>query len=235
MTTTWNARTASCLLGLAALAAPPALAADAKHPAVVELFESQGCSSCPPANANLIALADRPDILALTFAVDYWDRLGWKDTFAKPKFTDRQYEYASALKHSDVFTPQVVVNGRIDGVGATPGEMESLAAQTDRGDSGPSLVIKGGAVHIGAGKAPANGADVWLAFYDPRVLEVDVTRGENAGHTLAHRNIVRDLVLLGHWSGEAAQFPLPAAGADTARAVLVQTSGLGPILAATKG
>src|SRR5580698_2329765 len=92
-------------------------AADAAHPTVVELFQSQGCSSCPPANANVMALSDRPDVLALSFQVTYWDNLGWKDTFGSPRYTARQWDYARALRHDNVWTPQVVVNGRADVVG----------------------------------------------------------------------------------------------------------------------
>ena len=92
---------------LAILAAlpPNAFAADAAHPTVVELFQSQGCSSCPPAAANVMAIGDRPDVLALAFAVDYWDRLGWKDTFSKPAWTARQYAYAHAMGRDGVYTP----------------------------------------------------------------------------------------------------------------------------------
>jgi hypothetical protein len=216
------------------LFAAPALAADAEHPTVVELFQSQGCSSCPPANASLIQYSQRPDILALTFAVDYWDRLGWKDTFASPAFTQRQYDYSHALHGSGVYTPQIIVNGRADGVGDEASEMEALARKTDRGASGPELRIEGGEVVVGAGAAPAHGADVWLALYDPRVIDVPVARGENAGRTLAHKNVVRRLVLLGHWSGAAERLPLPASG-GLARAVLVQGAGTGPILAAARG
>jgi hypothetical protein len=89
----------------------------AAQPVVVELFTSQGCSSCPPANAVLARLADRNDILALSFGVTYWDELGWKDTFASPQFTKRQWDYAHALHHASVFTPQMVVQGRMDAVG----------------------------------------------------------------------------------------------------------------------
>src|SRR5450631_1918257 len=104
----------------------PALAADAAHPVVVELFQSQGCSSCPPANANVNALSGRADVLALSFSVTYWDSLGWKDTFAKTQFTDRQYAYAHALHQANVYTPQVVINGRLEGIGAERGEIEAL-------------------------------------------------------------------------------------------------------------
>ena len=173
-------------------------------------------------------------MLALNFAVDYWDRLGWKDTFARPEYTQRQYDYAHAMHGSGVYTPQIVVNGRADGVGDEVSEMEALARKTDRGASGPEVRIEGGEVVIGAGSAPAHGADVWLALYDPRTVEVAVPRGENAGRTLPHKNIVHRLVLVGHWHGEAAHFALPS-GEGLARAVLVQSAGAGPILAAAKG
>src|SRR5271170_4976062 len=224
-------RFASPALGAALIVsgfvASPALAADAEHPTVIELFQSQGCSSCPPANASLIQFSERPDVLALNFAVTYWDRLGWKDTFASPQYTQRQYDYASALHGDGVYTPQIVVNGRVGGVGDEVSEMEALARKTDRGSSGPSVAIEGGEVAVGAGAAPARGADVWLALYDPRTVEVAIARGENAGRTLPHKNIVRRLVLLGHWTGEAARFPLPAGDGELARAVLVQSAGTG--------
>ena len=216
-------------LAFAALSAP-ALAADASHPTVIELFQSQGCSSCPPANAALAQYADRADWLALTFAVTYWDRLGWKDTFAKPEFTDRQYGYA---RLGGTYTPEVVVNGRAAGVGAEVSEVEALAAKAARG-AGPDVRIEGGEVAIGAGAAPAGGADVWLALYDPRTLQVAVPRGENAGRTLPHRNVVKRLVRLGGWSGAAETLALPASE-GLARAVIVQSRGTGPILAAARG
>ena len=222
------------LLAASPLLAAPALAADAAHPTVVELFQSQGCNSCPPANASLIQYSNRADILALTFAVDYWDRLGWKDTFASPEYTRRQYDYAHSMHNSGVYTPQVVVNGRVDGVGGDVSEVEALARKVDRGASGPDVRVEGGEVAIGAGKAPAGGAEVWVALYDPRVIEVPVARGENAGHTLAHKNVVRKMVLIGHWTGAEARLPLPASD-GLARAVLVQGAGVGPIIAAARG
>ena len=214
--------------------ATPALAADASRPTVVELFQSQGCSSCPPANAALASYAGRDDILALTFAVTYWDRLGWKDTFARPEYTERQYAYARSLGDSGVYTPEVVVNGRAAGVGADVSEVEALARKADRGASGPDLRIDGAAVTIGAGSPPAGGAEVWLALYDPRTLEVPVPRGENAGRTLAHRNVVKRLVRLGVWDGAATRLTLPPSD-GLARAVLVQRRGVGAILAAARG
>jgi hypothetical protein len=223
----------AALIGFSlALGAAPVQAADASHPAVVELFQSQGCSSCPPANANLNTLSQRADVLALSFSVTYWDSLGWKDTFAKGQFTDRQYQYAHAMHEGNVYTPQVVVNGLIAGVGAAPGEMEALIGRAER-RPGPSVAISGGSVEIGA--AAAQAADVWLVRYDSRTIEVPVLRGENAGKTLPHRNIVREMVRLGGWSGQAERFELPAGDPGLSTAVLVQTSGAGPILAAAKG
>jgi hypothetical protein len=225
------------IAGLAGvLSAPPASAADPAHPVVVELFQSQGCSSCPPANANLIALSQRPDVLALSFGVTYWDQLGWKDTFASPQYTNRQWDYARALRHDNVFTPQVVVNGRLDGVGARPGEIEQLIRQAERTAPGPAVSIAGDVVRVGAASAPARGADVWLVRYDPREVQVAIRRGENGGRTLPHRNVVRELVRLGAWNGQAAHFTLPASPDPALRtAVLVQSAGAGPILAAARG
>jgi hypothetical protein len=226
-----------CLLVacLAAFTAQSAMAADANRPTVVELFQSQGCNSCPPAIANLNALASRPDVLALTFAVDYWDSLGWKDTFAKHKFTERQWQYAHALGHSDVFTPQVVVNGKVDGVGTGSGEIERLIASTPPAAAAPDANIAGGRLTIAAAPDAPREADIWVAFYDPNTIDVPIGRGENAGHTIAHRNVVRDVVLAGKWHGGAETVVLPPAPQGLLRAVLVQTPGAGPILLALRG
>ena len=226
-------------VGLAALSIPAVLpqagyAADAGHPTVVELFQSQGCSDCPPAAANVAAISDRPDVLALSFAVDYWDRLGWKDTFSKPAWTARQYAYAHAMGRDDVYTPQVVVNGRVEGDGLEPAALAGLVSRGDRGAGGPSVGFTAGAVAVGAGAAPAAGADVWLARYDPRTIEVAVRHGENSGRTLPHKDVVREMVLLGHWWGEAATFPVPDSEAELAEAAIVQAAEMGPILAAAK-
>src|SRR5208282_3008304 len=176
---------------------PNAFAADAAHPTVVELFQSQGCSSCPPAAANVAAVSDRSDVLALSFAVDYWDRLGWKDTFSKAAWTARQYAYARAMGSNGVYTPQVVVNGRVEGDGLEPGALQGLMSRGDRGAGGPSVGFGGGAVTVGAGASPSGGADVWLARYIPRIVEVTIPRGENAGHTLPYKDVVREMVLIG--------------------------------------
>jgi hypothetical protein len=218
-----------------ALVAAPAVAADARHPLVIELFQSQGCSSCPPANANLFAWAARDDALALNFAVDYWDSLGWKDTFAKAAFTARQYAYARTLGHGEVYTPQTIVNGCADITGADAAELRALARREDRGAGGPDLSIAAGEAVIGAGQAPPGGAEVWLARYDPAARAVAVKRGENAGRLLPHAHVVVDLVLIGRWGGEAERLNLPAkTDPRLVDAVLVQAAGTGPILAAVK-
>lgn len=219
-----------------ALPAASVLAADAQHPAVIELFQSQGCSSCPPANANLITLSGRPDILALSFGVTYWDQLGWKDTFGSPQYTTRQWDYAHALHHSQVWTPQMIVNGRADVVGADKAEIEALLPRADRGASGPAIAITPGAVSIGAAPVPGEPADVWLVRYEPRIVQVPIRRGENGGRTLPHKNVVRALVKLGVWSGRAQSYTLPGdADPNLATAVLLQVGPGGAIIAAAKG
>lgn len=221
----------AALLALATAARP----ADAAHPTVVELFQSQGCSSCPPANANLLALSNRADILPLSFQVTYWDQLGWKDTFAAPAYTARQWDYAHGLGHPDVWTPQVVVNGRLDVVGVRGGEIEGAVARGDRGVGGPAIKISGDKVTV-SGTAPKAAVSVWLVRYDPRIVQVPIQRGENGGRTLPHKNVVRQLVKLGEWDGGLSAFTLPGpnrAGLNTA--VLVQEAKGGPIVAAARG
>jgi hypothetical protein len=217
---------------LAVFAATSALGATAQNPAVVELFTSQGCSSCPPANDNLRALADRPDVLALSFGVTYWDYLGWKDTFAQSAFTDRQHDYEGPLGHNASFTPQVVVDGRMDTVGNARGDIEKLIAQSRR-EGEPSVVLANGSVAIGSGSAKG-AAQVWLVRYDPRVVQVPVSRGENSGVTLPHRNVVLSLALVGEWNGAAKSITLPPAPAGLKTAVLIQNGRGGEIIAAAR-
>ncbi|RUV54818.1 DUF1223 domain-containing protein [Mesorhizobium sp. M1A.F.Ca.IN.022.02.1.1] len=223
-------------IGLLAGAAFAALAAtldaaSAEPLTVVELFTSQGCSSCPPANANLIKVKDRPGVLALSFNVTYWDYLGWKDIFGRQEFTQRQVAYEPPLGHDGPFTPQVVVNGSADAVGAAPGEIERLISTTPHA-KGPALSLGDGKVSIGAGTAPGGAADVWLVRYARGVVEVPVARGENTGRTLPHANVVHSLQRLGRWNGEATTLPLPTAPGGLSTAVLVQTPDGGPGLAA---
>ncbi len=220
------------LAGAASPLSGPAQAADATHPAVVELFQSQGCSSCPPANANILAIADRPDLLVLSWQVTYWDNLGWKDTFGDAAFTQRQQDYADAFRRREVFTPEVVVNGRSDVVGDDRAQLEGLIRQADRGGSGPVIAVAGDRATV-TGAGP--NAVVLLVRYDPRILQVPIQRGENGGRTLPHRNVVREVVPLGEATGPTRTFVLPAptrTGLYTA--ILVQAGRGGPIIAAAR-
>ena len=225
-------RLASLIVAALAVGCSPAVKA---RPVVVELFESQGCSSCPPANANLNAIADRPDVIALNFAVTYWDGLGWKDTFAQPAFTARQWDYAHAFHRTQVFTPEVVADGRRDGVGADRTDFARLVGHGAAADSGPSLTLTPASVTVGAGPRPAAPADVWLVRYDPRLLQVPIGAGENSGRTLPHKDIVRQLARIGAWSGGAEALRLPPAGMNgLVTAILVQAPKGGPILTAIR-
>jgi len=225
--------------GLAFLMFPAALPASSQEPkplTVVELFQSQGCSDCPPANANVMALSDRPDLLTLSFGVTYWDSLGWKDTFASPQYTARQWDYAHGLHHREVYTPQVIVNGRVDIVGRDAAELKATIARQARDQATravPTLELKPGEARIGAGM-PGN-YDVWLVRFDPAIENVPIARGENGGITLPHKNVVKQLVRLGAWSGKPAAFALPAATQAALReAVLVQAGPGGVIVAAAR-
>jgi hypothetical protein len=217
-------------------AAKPAFpaSADGRNLTVVELFQSQGCSSCPPANANVIALSDRPDLLTLSFGITYWDHLGWKDTFASPQYTDRQWDYARAFHRNSVFTPEVVVNGRADVVGQDRGELEALIHREAPGSSPPAISIANDRVQISSSNISATNADVWLIRYDPRIEQVPIARGENGGRTLPHKNVVKELVKLGSWSGKAETFAIPQTPRNGLRAaVLIQQGPGGVIVAAT--
>ena len=233
---TFFAMAAAALLGACASPAADAAAAAAggDRPVVVELFQSQGCSSCPPANANINAIADRPDVLALSFAVTYWDRLGWKDIFGSPRWTARQWEYARRAGRPQVATPQVIVNGGTAIVGSNREQLDAAIAQAGPPRGGPELAIDGGALKVAAA-AHAVPSTVWLVRYDPRVRQVPIRAGENGGRTLPHRDIVRELVKLGDWHGAAASFRLPAAAErGLASAILVQQGAGGPITAARR-
>ena len=225
-----------CLALLPVLLAAPALAASPAHPVVVELFQSQGCSSCPPAEANLNAIAGRADVLALSFAVTYWDQLGWKDIFAQPAFTARQWEYAHAAGRAQVATPQMIVDGRTVLVGSNRAQVDAALSGATRGNAGPAVAARDGKVAIGAG-ATRGSATVWLVRYDTRTLAVPIRAGENGGKTLPHRNIVRSLTPLGVWSGKPVSLPLPQYrynDTNLRSAVLVQDGKGGPILAAAR-
>lgn len=219
-------------LAMVAKASPTA--ASAAHPAVLELYQSQGCSSCPPANANVNKLADRPDVLALSFAVTYWDRLGWKDRFAKPAYTDRQWDFANANRRSRVYTPQIIVNGGAPIVGDNAAEIDKVLAERGAPKGGPSLAIQSARLTIGEGD-PKQAATVWLVRYDPRTVNVPIATGENAGRTLPHRNVVHELVALGEWSGRSLTLTLPGSRNPAWQtAILMQDGKGGQIIGAVR-
>jgi hypothetical protein len=202
--------------------------------AVVELFTSQGCSSCPPADALLGELARRGAVVALAYHVDYWDHLGWKDPFASAAATQRQRLYAHRLGLSGIYTPQMVVDGVTDVVGSDRGAV--LAALAGR-RQGPDLrlTVANGMLTVALpAQKTATAAEVVVVAYSEEA-ETKVARGENAGRSLTEYSIVRDVHPLGGWSGEAASYSLDLSkvgGDATAAAVLVQETGQGRILGA---
>jgi hypothetical protein len=191
----------SLLAGLVAMAALPVLPAmAAERPVVVELFTSQGCSSCPPADELLATLADRPEVLALAFHVDYWNRLGWTDPFSSAWATARQSAYATLMGSSQVYTPQAVVDGGRDVVGSDRAAMESAIAAARSDPSVPvALTASDEALQVAVDPTAPTDAVLWLVGFDDR-HETPVRRGENAGRTLVNRNVVRSLTRLEGWA-----------------------------------
>lgn len=211
--------------------------ASADSPVVVELFTSQGCSSCPPADKILGELAQRDDVIALALHVDYWDYIGWKDQFADPAFTTRQRAYAHAAGSRRIYTPQMVVGGRDHVIGTKPMQ---LAEEIEKHRDAPSPVRvslrrQGEHVTIRAkaeGGIPS-GSTVQLVTYSPKEV-VDVRRGENAGRRLAYHNIVRDWITVGTWNGSDDYAVRVKVTSDLPVAVLIQAPDAGAILGAAK-
>ena len=186
-------------------APPPARAT------VLELFTSQGCSSCPPADRLFAKLADDPQFIVLSLPVDYWDRLGWKDTFAKHAFTERQYAYARGRGDGQVYTPQAVVNGSEHANGANRRAIDASAETTsdlsvpvNAERTGDDIVVSVAAL---AGGGATNATIVLLPYFASR--DVAIGRGENAREKLTYTNIVRDIVPVGRWNGAAAKATIP--------------------------
>ena len=221
-------------------AAAPAVAGGAR--AVLELFTSQGCNSCPPADAILGEFAKDEGILALSFPVDYWDYLGWKDTLASHDNTTRQKAYAEARGDRQVYTPQVVVNGTSHVVGSNRQQIEA-ALKTSPPLPVPITMMPGTdstTVTIGAAAtAGRHKGTIWLALYDDPVT-VPIERGENTGKAVTYYNVVRKLRPIAMWKGKEVTIDLPKSELDQAAvsrcAVILQTEGEngvpGPILGA---
>jgi hypothetical protein len=233
---------------LIALGTPLAPVFAGERPAVIELFTSQGCSSCPPADELMGQLSkNRGDVIILSLPVDIWDYNGWKDTLARPEFTVRQKNYSQSRGDHQVYTPQIVVDGQSHGVGSDRSQVMSLMQETSalrQAQSAPLDVHETNGmliVDVGEGSGDlGRGASVWLMRV-AKSRTVTVGRGENRGREITYTNVVRSMVRLGFWNGAAARFemPLPEARADDADGyvVIVQKSWgdrLGPILAASK-
>lgn len=204
------------------------------RPAVVELFTSQGCSSCPPADAYVAELAQRRDVLALSFHVDYWDDLGWKDPFALGASTARQTAYSKTLRRSTVYTPQVVIDGTEDFVGADRRNIDATLAAVRTGV--PVAIALGNEevmVELSA-REKAAPSEVFVVAY-LRKATTSIGRGENAGRTLTEFNIVRGIRDLGQWNGDPVSFrtqlsSFPRDATDVA--VVVQSQGQHKIIGA---
>lgn len=188
-------------------------AAEPKRLEVLELFTSQGCSSCPPADVLLGQFAKRDDILALSFPVNYWDHLGWRDTLARDAYNERQRDYAAARGDREIYTPQIVVNGVVHTVGSQKSAVEAAIAKTGR-QLRPawvplSLECGGGDAKLMAGDAPAGSefrsGKLWLAFYSNSVT-VDIGRGENHGREITYTNVVRQFIPAGNWEGREMRY-----------------------------
>ena len=232
------------LAGVALALCPVVASAQSQPKAVIELFTSQGCSSCPPADALLKKFtAERPDLMPLTLPVDYWDHLGWKDTLASPKHTSRQKAYARTLSSGNVYTPQAVVNGVAQAIGSNEAEIMAAVETSAKTLAGSRVEVSARTqdgriiVDVGAAAAAAKdrSATVWLAIVEPKAY-VDIKHGENRGRKLGYYNVVRDLTPAGMWSGKAMTLELPAGallqpGAKCA--VIVQAGEMGRILGAT--
>lgn len=203
------------------------------RPIVVELFTSQGCSSCPPADALLRELStQRADVLALAFHVTYWDRLGWPDPFALPEATERQRGYTRISQAGTMYTPQMVVDGTRDVVGSDrSGVQAALAAARPVATAGISLREDASGITISVSAGQGAGR-VLLIGYDPE-HRTQVARGENAGRALVEANIVRGLDIAGAWSGNAIILTRPRPAGQNF-AVIVQAAD-GTILAAARG
>jgi hypothetical protein len=197
---------------------------------VIELFTSQGCSSCPPADEVLAQLAAEGKVIALSLPVDYWDYLGWKDTFAKPEYTARQRSYSLARGDRQVYTPQAVINGQQHANGASRREIaQAIEISTQAARDVPVSLVRtadGVTVTLAAGAA-STATVVAMPFLARR--EVAIGRGENARRKVTYTNIVREIVPLGAWTGGAATFKVPRSVLDGADgvAVIVQAGSKG--------
>ncbi|MEL7212601.1 MAG: DUF1223 domain-containing protein [Pseudomonadota bacterium] len=226
-------RLASFIAAFCVFVATSAAAND--RPVVVELYTSQGCSSCPPADRLLHELAEMDDVIALSLHVDYWDYLGWKDKFASPAFTKRQHNYARALGETSVYTPQMIIGGTDHVVGSRPMKVSKLIQK--HGDKAKQVDVvlqrNGSQVVINAASAKPQDMVVYLVRYSPRET-VDVRRGENRGHTLTYANVVTDWQQVEEWDGAEPLRTFVQATGTAPVVVIVQRKGFREVLGAAQ-
>ena len=206
------------------------------QPVVIELYTSQGCSSCPPADKLLGELAGRPDVIALALHVDYWDYIGWADKFANPAFTKRQKYYAKAAGARTIYTPQLIIGGKDHVVGYRPMEVADLI-QSHRAapDQVRVTAIRNGAIVRVEAQVVGRVTGmmvVQLARFSPKET-VEIQRGENAGNTYMYHNIVREWAVVGEWDGSV-PLSLDVDAPSGPAAVIIQQVGHGPVVAAAR-
>ena len=209
-------------------------ASSARQAVLVELFTAQGCVTCNNANAAVAKIIGRPDVTVLTWSVDYWDYLGWKDSFAQQSFSDRQRAYTTRFALRDVYTPQLVVGGTVQGAGDRDDGVLDLIGKARRVRVAPPAVVfqASGRVAVGSGPRPRGGGDVWLVRYDPQETVVEVKAGDNRGSSVSERNVVRQYLRIGRWMGRPMTYRLPPSADENLKTVvIVQAAQGGPVLA----
>lgn len=216
--------------------AAPAQAQD--DPVVVELFTSQGCSSCPPADRIMHELAKRDDVIGLALHVDYWDYIGWKDEYANPDHTDRQRAYAREGGRTMIYTPQMVVNGQQDVVGAKSIELNRLIDAHLTAPPEAEVSATRTANEVSMNVVPIElpddeTYDVRIVQYSP-MRRTSIRRGELAGHDLDYANVVENWQIAGRWDGQTPQSFTATLSSELPAVVLIQRSGHGPIVAAAR-
>ncbi len=215
----------------------PQDAALADEPVVIELYTSQGCSSCPPADALLRELSVRDDVIPLALHVDYWDYIGWEDTFGQAQFTRRQKGYARAAGKRMVYTPQMVIEGQDHLVGSKPQEVERLIRRHKANDSGIDLSVsrEGDQLTIRASADRPRDKPLWVQLVRVRDSQpVEIRRGENAGKRIIYSNIVSEWMHLEPWDSRTPLTMRRSIKGDEGVVVIVQKPGFGPILAAAR-
>ncbi|WP_024576695.1 MULTISPECIES: DUF1223 domain-containing protein [unclassified Afipia] len=180
--------------------------------AVVELFTSQGCSSCPPADKVLGELAQDPTVIALSLPIDYWDYLGWKDTLADSRFSARQKAYSHARGDRGVYTPQAVVNGTTNVLGSDRAGIENAAKRTQNNDGVMSVPVtmtqSGGQIKVSVAEGNGRSGEIWICAVS-KAVPITISRGENRGQQITYHNVVRNVLKVGDWNGKAGSWSVP--------------------------